>query len=92
MNVSFQSPQWGDNSKVIQKRNSIILDTMFQSPQWGDNSKVRVKKDKWGTERFQSPQWGDNSKVVAWVLRGPYSCFSPRNGEIILKYRRYRRT
>ena len=38
-------------------------------------------------EKFQSPQWGSNSKVVctlrlvAWVPR-----FSPRNGEVILKF------
>ena len=34
----FQSPQWGDNSKV-----DIVwvmeLYELFQSPQWGDNSK-----------------------------------------------------
>ena len=34
----FQSPQWGDNSKV---RGIVVVYTAspFQSPQWGDNSK-----------------------------------------------------
>ena len=35
---------------------------------------------------FQSPQWGSNSKGKdeKSVAIGP--CFSPRNGEVILKY------
>ena len=37
--MKFQSPQWGDNSKVSPK---FLIPTIasFQSPQWGDNSKA----------------------------------------------------
>ena len=37
--MRFQSPQWGDNSKVP---TVIVTPKMskFQSPQWGDNSKA----------------------------------------------------
>ena len=34
----FQSPQWGSNSKVLQKYMSEA-EAVFQSPQWGSNSK-----------------------------------------------------
>ena len=35
---------------------------------------------------FQSPQWGDNSKVACQPTQAELNmCFSPRNGEIILK-------
>ena len=37
---AFQSPQWGDSSKVNDEEIISAIDTiMFQSPQWGDNSK-----------------------------------------------------
>ena len=36
--IAFQSPQWGDNSKVEMDVNPAEL-MPFQSPQWGDNSK-----------------------------------------------------
>ena len=38
------------------------------------------------TVGFQSPQWGDNSKDDKYLLiKEKDGCFSPRNGEIILK-------
>ena len=38
MEMMFQSPQWGDNSKA--KNDSAKQGPRkFQSPQWGDNSK-----------------------------------------------------
>ena len=60
----FQSPQWGDNSKVgcsDEEKRAI----MFQSPQWGDNSKVLASEAEKEIIEFQSPQWGDNSKDVS---------------------------
>ena len=40
LSASFQSPQWGDSSKVNDEEIISAIDTiMFQSPQWGDNSK-----------------------------------------------------
>ena len=36
---TFQSPQWGSNSKVISVF-VLIFAWPFQSPQWGSNSKV----------------------------------------------------
>ena len=42
----FQSPQWGDNSKVEIAR-ACMNSWLFQSPQWGDNSKeVRCSSDE----------------------------------------------
>ena len=38
MTEEFQSPQWGDNSKLMDFTDTL-LDQEFQSPQWGDNSK-----------------------------------------------------
>ena len=36
----FQSPQWGNNSKVVTETvNDLAVE--FQSPQWGNNSKVQ---------------------------------------------------
>ena len=35
--------------------------------------------------RFQSPQWGSNSKGLGLGWERLKSCFSPRNGEVILK-------
>ena len=34
----FQSPQWGDNSKLSSAETTYNF-PVFQSPQWGDNSK-----------------------------------------------------
>ena len=34
---------------------------------------------------FQSPQWGNNSKDTLETMSQFSECFSPRNGEIILK-------
>ena len=53
----FQSPQWGDNSKVSNNfdgRDSI----KFQSPQWGDNSKGLVLRRNPRRKRF-SPRNGE---------------------------------
>ena len=58
-----------------------------ESPQWGSNSKVLVAKTEGAAIAFQSPQWGSNSKVNRRVFsRKPMLGFSPRNGEVILKY------
>ena len=59
---SFQSPQWGSNSKdnVI-----VVVGTdgvLFQSPQWGSNSKDLAGQLPIWSRMFQSPQWGSNSK------------------------------
>ena len=35
--------------------------------------------------KFQSPQWGSNSKEKAVLISQVGICFSPRNGEVILK-------
>ena len=35
--------------------------------------------------KFQSPQWGSNSKDCAHNGLSLKDCFSPRNGEVILK-------
>ena len=58
----------------------------FQSPQWGSNSKEAPSSPEKVFLLFQSPQWGSNSKgnVLTKGLR--LSSFSPRNGEVILKY------
>ena len=42
LQMMFQSPQWGDNSKVATAASNIYISDQFQSPQWGDNSKVRL--------------------------------------------------
>ena len=59
---------------------------MFQSPQWGSNSKGLEKTKRRLAKRwFQSPQWGSNSKVWQAMPSVMLACFSPRNGEVILK-------
>ena len=60
--ITFQSPQWGDNSKASEENPVRIKSAEFQSPQWGDNSKVTDIHLEESTRKFQSPQWGDNSK------------------------------
>ena len=66
---------------------------MFQSPQWGDNSKVDIDFDVVEELEFQSPQWGDNSKVNKDELEKFRDArFSPRNGEIILKFDYFRKS
>ena len=82
--MRFQSPQWGDNSKVIEEICNG-KDHMFQSPQWGDNSKAGALFETFFKNKFQSPQWGDNSKADVGVTHPDLVSFSPRNGEIILK-------
>ena len=68
-------------SGLAQKANVIS-----ESPQWGNNSKVKKKQLALSTLVFQSPQWGNNSKVYHGALRAYDVSFSPRNGEIILKF------
>ena len=61
LKATFQSPQWGSNSKTMggrYKRNMM----KFQSPQWGSNSKNGSSRSWSSSTRFQSPQWGSNSK------------------------------
>ena len=58
----------------------------FQSPQWGDNSKGKAARLCISAANFQSPQWGDNSKGHNYNFLYKIQPFSPRNGEIILKY------
>ena len=84
---TFQSPQWGDNSKEVAAMTYICNKDKFQSPQWGDNSKGRCFATSCvQLKRFQSPQWGDNSKDRWRLILVPLpKCFSPHNGEIILK-------
>ena len=82
---AFQSPQWGDNSKV---KGSVLFcgDFMFQSPQWGDNSKGKgiIIFDRCSS-RF-SPRNGEIIlKINKNGLMDGLESFSPRNGEIILK-------
>ena len=84
MSGKFQSPQWGSNSKVA--RLAVQFRTfLFQSPQWGSNSKVYSSILYEGSGLFQSPQWGSNSKVKYNNKTELQTCFSPRNGEVILK-------
>ena len=79
------SPQWGDNSKG--KQITVTMGyALFQSPQWGDNSKDIKNFCRKEKIEFQSPQWGDNSKDYAIYITMTSTRFSPRNGEIILKY------
>ena len=61
--MTFQSPQWGSNSKV--KVYGCLQDDSFefQSPQWGSNSKVVAAEEARQEKAFQSPQWGSNSKA-----------------------------
>ena len=61
--VLFQSPQWGSNSKGVDKNERRIENEEFQSPQWGSNSKVITNSNLKAVVLFQSPQWGSNSKV-----------------------------
>ena len=84
--MSFQSPQWGSNSKDIAKTFVDIV-IAFQSPQWGSNSKERYTEECAGVIEFefQSPQWGSNSKVMEIDSSTTLLRFSPRNGEVILK-------
>ena len=57
-------------------------------PQWGSNSKVVPSFVITMDDKFQSPQWGSNPKVP-YIPRnevGGLVRFSPRNGEVILKW------
>ena len=47
--------------------------------------KVRTCGDNHYISKFQSPQWGSNSKVCDVIGNEIAACFSPRNGEVILK-------
>ena len=86
----FQSPQWGSNSKDRTPKGASWMNG-FQSPQWRNNSKVKPKNILDGFKLFQSPQWGNNSKAATKRNATPLSkCFSPLNGEIILKRQRSR--
>ena len=54
---TFQSPQWGSNSKVL----GAIYGSwsyMFQSPQWGSNSKVEKYSQEFKDAGF-SPRNGE---------------------------------
>ena len=82
----FQSPQWGSNSKVFLQKMYACYDMEFQSPQWGSNSKDEDTQLKGNPQSFQSPQWGSNSKGVYRERNRCRSCFSPLNGEVILKH------
>ncbi len=56
------------------------------APQWGSNSKAVEFIKEMFLKLFQAPQWGSNSKVpIFQVGCAKQSCFSPRNGEVILK-------
>ena len=84
-NGILMSPQWGDNSKEYEFECIEVIDT-FQSPQWGDNSKVLDCRVTILNRMFQSPQWGSNSKGDLLTRQNQWrKCFSPRNGEVILK-------
>ena len=61
LELEFQSPQWGSNSKVEVKVLKFTRKA-FQSPQWGSNSKVFAQVLQKRNSMFQSPQWGSNSK------------------------------
>ena len=80
----FQSPQWGSNSKDLIEL-TIEVTKLFQSPQWGSNSKEHEYMRGSKAYKFQSPQWGSNSKEKAVLISQVGICFSPRNGEVILK-------
>ena len=83
--ILFQSPQWGNNSKVeVSEDTKYSIE--FQSPQWGNNSKAHGDGTISVTSVFQSPQWGNNSKECEDRWGNTITSFSPRNGEIILKF------
>ena len=67
MQVQFQSPQWGSNSKGIDAV-ATLDNKAFQSPQWGSNSKGTFRQDIFFFREFQSPQWGSNSKVGVFLF------------------------
>ena len=80
----FQSPRWGDNSKVSV---FITKDELFKfpSPQWGvilKNIKQKVLQD---LHAFPSPQWGNSSKGKQLYRAKKLLGFRPRNGGVILK-------
>ena len=54
---TFQSPQWGDNSKEIRILVPAEM-SAFQSPQWGDNSKVNIVKKELFLGRVSVPAMG----------------------------------
>ena len=59
---------------------------MFQSPQWGKCSKVDKAEVTSSYDKFQSPQWGKCSKEKNFHSNILITaCFSPRNGESVLK-------
>ena len=63
----------------------------FQSPQWGSNSKELIKCSSLMNFVFQSPQWGSNSKSIMLSMKKILDGFSPRNGEVILKWHHRKR-
>ena len=82
----FQSPQWGDNSKVEELEKEMEFD-LFQSPQWGDNSKGNGNfEESLEIDVRFSPRNGEIIlKSLTQFLDRAREGFSPRNGEIILK-------
>ena len=62
-NGILMSPQWGDNSKVLDCR-VTILNRMFQTPQWGNNSKVLRDFRGEHFTKFQSPQWSSTFTLL----------------------------
>ena len=59
----FQSPQWGDCSKVQAERVEVA-EEQFQSPQWGDCS-----KGGW-SELVRQLKYGFSPRNVEIVLKG----------------------
>ena len=55
--TSFQSPQWGSNSKVIFHLFALVF-FVFQSPQWGSNSKVSCSKKELEEDGVSVPAMG----------------------------------
>ena len=79
------------NGEVILKALATLTSAAtaaFQSPQWGSNPKGVYHQPEMVLVVFQSPQWGSNPKVP-YIPRnevGGLVRFSPRNGEVILKW------
>ena len=83
---SFQSPQWGSNSKEIHKLRNMYPILSF-SPR---NGEVILKYHVFFRFTYYwrfSPRNGEVilKKTLKFVVLLLLECFSPRNGEVILK-------
>ena len=56
--IGFQSPQWGDNSKVREHGSNAKEIQKFPSPRWGVILKEILCVRERPLQRFSPPQWG----------------------------------